>query len=541
MKKGLIVVVVIAFAAVTVAAQSRTRQAQARGQKSAAKPGVVQLSASATGSQTAATQKGVKPKDDCGCETQAPPDVMAIVNGVKIRTEDVDEPLKDEIASLRNQVLDARKNELGLQVNSRLLESEAKRLGLTIERLLEQEVVSKAKAPSETEIRSFYDDNKERIQTEYADAKPHIEKHLLAQRQQAQARNLADRLREAGDLKILVAEATPPEKEGDRDRLFAAVNSQPVRSRQIEDAIAPLIYSFQQRVYDMRRSRLESMINSMLLKQEAEKRKLTPQALLESETAKRAKALTEEDAKRFYDENKSRITGDYAALKDQVLAFVREQERRKAETEFAERLRKAASIEIFIKEPEPPAFAITNVDQPQRGNENAPVTIVEFTDFECPTCGRTQPVLDELLSEYDGKVKLVVRDFPLENHKSALKAAEAAEAARAQGKYWEYMSVMFKNQTALDPANLKLYAGQLGLDQKKFDSELDSGKYFDHVNRDRQDGLWLGVNSTPALFVNGRRVQSITKEAVKAAIEAALKAGEESSKKSAATKTSRAG
>ena len=145
----------------------------------------------------------------------------------------------------------------------------------------------------------------------------------------------------------------------------------------------------------------------------------------------------------------------------------------------------------------------------------------------------TKPVLEELLAEYDGKVKLVVRDFPLETHKNALKAAEGAEAARAQGKYWEFSAVMFNHQTALDAASLKLYADQLGLDRKKFDSELDSGKYFDLVNRDRQDGLWLGVNATPTLFVNGRRLFSIAKEDVKTAIETALRASEDAARKSA--------
>jgi protein-disulfide isomerase len=138
-----------------------------------------------------------------------------------------------------------------------------------------------------------------------------------------------------------------------------------------------------------------------------------------------------------------------------------------------------------------------------------------------------------LLAEYEGKVKLVVRDFPLEKHKNAIKAAEAAESARAQGKYWEYIALMFRNQSALDPASLKGYADQLKLDRQKFDSDLDSGKYFDLVNRDKQAGLMLGISGTPALFVNGRRVESITKEAVRTAIEAALKTPVESPSKSA--------
>ena len=528
MKKALILIIVLALAPIGATAQSKTSRRRPTEQRIASA-----ATTTATGSSERSSQKGVskpsKPAANCGCEGEVLPEVLAIVNGSNIRTEEVDKQLLDEIESLRNQVVEARRNELGLQVNSKLLETESRRLALTIERLLQQEVVSKAKQPSEAEIKLFYDDNKQRIQAEYEAAKPHIARHLLAQRQQAQARKLAERLRAAADLKILVAEPTPPEKEGDRERLFATVNGQPVKSGQIEDAIAPLIFSFQQRVYDMRKTRLESMINSKLLEQEARKRKLTPEALLEIET-RSADRVTEQDAKRFYDENKSRITGDYPAIKDQVLSFVREEERRKAEAGLAERLLNAATVHVFLKAPSSPAFALSNEDQPLKGDARATVTIVEFTDFQCSTCASTQPVLHELLAEYDGKVKLVVRDFPLENHKNAFKAAEAAEAARAQGKYWEYTAVMFKNQSALDAANLKLYADQLGLDRTKFDSDLDSGKYFDLVNRDRQDGLWLGVNATPTLFVNGRRVPSITKEAMKTAIETALR--EESAQKS---------
>jgi protein-disulfide isomerase len=536
MKKGLFLIVIIALVAAAAVAQTKRRSLGIAERKRDVRPAPSLPESSKSDGKKAITSKTIKNGADCGCDGAALPAVLATVNGLSIRTGEVDKQLNEEIDSLRNQVIEARRNELGLQINSRLLEAEARRLAVTIERLLEQEVVSKAKEPTETEIRIYYDDNKERIQAEYADAKPHIARYLLGQRQQAQAKKLADRLRAAADLKILVAEPTPPRKEGDRDRLFATVNGRPVKSGHLEDAIAPLIFSFQHRVHDMRQSRLDSIINSKLLEQEARKRGVTTVALLEVETTRRANALTEQDAKRFYEENKSRITGDYAALKDQLLSFVREQERRKLEAELADRLRKAASVKVFLKAPEPPAFALSNEDQPHKGDADAPVTIVEFTDFECSTCARTQPTLEELLAEYHGKVKLVVRDFPLERHKNARKAAEAAEAARAQGKYWEYAGVLFNNQSALDPASLKKYAEQLGLDRKRFDSDLDSGKYFDLVNRDLQDGLWLGVDATPAIFVNGRRVPSISKEDVRTAIETALKIREEPLRKSGASR-----
>jgi protein-disulfide isomerase len=133
-------------------------------------------------------------------------------------------------------------------------------------------------------------------------------------------------------------------------------------------------------------------------------------------------------------------------------------------------------------------------------------------------------MLDKVAQEYSDKVRLVVRDYPLAQHKNAFKAAEAAEAAREQGKYWEYTAVLFANQKELGLEKLKEYASKVGLDRKKFDAELDSSKHANKVQRDMQDGMRVGVNGTPAVFINGRRVSDRTYESLKAAIEEALKA-----------------
>jgi protein-disulfide isomerase len=109
-------------------------------------------------------------------------------------------------------------------------------------------------------------------------------------------------------------------------------------------------------------------------------------------------------------------------------------------------------------------------------------------------------------------------------HQNAEKAAEAAEAAREQGKYWEYTAILFKNQEALEVPKLKTYATQIGLDRAKFDQALDSGKFYDKVQRDLREGEKLGVNATPTIFVNGKRLRDKTPESLKAAIDAALKA-----------------
>jgi len=145
-------------------------------------------------------------------------------------------------------------------------------------------------------------------------------------------------------------------------------------------------------------------------------------------------------------------------------------------------------------------------DDPVLGDKDAPVTIVEFSDYECPFCGRFwSETLPKIKEQYirTGKVKLVYRDFPLPIHSNAQKAAEAAECADDQGQFWVYHDKLFENQRALGMANLKGYAKDLGLDTEAFDDCLDSGKHADEVKADLEDGADGGVSGTPAFFING--------------------------------------
>ena len=172
-------------------------------------------------------------------------------------------------------------------------------------------------------------------------------------------------------------------------------------------------------------------------------------------------------------------------------------------------------IEEPIEIPQPTAQPSTVVDvsednDPFKGNENAPVTIIEFADFQCPFCKRFfDDALSQLEKEYinTGKVKLVYRDFPLTSiHPVAQKASEASECANEQGKFWEYHDSIYNNQDSLSLENLKQWAVDLKLDTNKFNDCLDSGKYEDEVNNDLQDGVNAGVTGTPSFFINGKQL-----------------------------------
>jgi len=459
--------------------------------------------------------------EDCACESQILPEAVAIVNGVKITSNDLKKATAESVSQLQRQVIEARRRELDLTINSRLLDLEAKKRGITTTKLLEQEVVSKVKRPTSAEAQAFYDQNKARIKQEFTEVADDIIGYLQDQRERDAAKKFADGLREANETKVLVTEVTAPKNEAERARVLATVKGEPITSGDIEDSLKALVFDIQEQVYKLRKDELDLTINDTLLTQEAGRRKITTTALLDMEV--KPAAVTDAQAQTFFNENKERISGDFTESKDAIKRYLEQIEVRRAEAAFVEKLRAAASIQVFLTTPESPVFSISTTNQPSLGKDNAPVTIIAFTDYQCPSCASMHPSLERVVKEYGDKVRLVARDFPLTQHAEAFKAAEAAEAAREQGKYWEYIQVLLKNQSSLKVEKLKGYATEVGLDRTRFDNALDTGKFKESVQLDIDDGIRLGLKGTPTLFVNGRRVSVKSYEDLKALVDAALK------------------
>lgn len=460
---------------------------------------------------------------DCGCEDKPLPDVLGVVNGVKITKQDLSPETRSRVEQLQRQVIDARQRELDLQIDSLLLENEAKKRGVTQSQIIKDEIIARVQTPTDADAQAFYDKNKASIKAEFKDEKTNIVEFLRYQRQQEEAQKLAERLRSAAQVKVLAKPTAPALTNADRARVLAVVNNKQITMGDIEDSLRPLIFNVQEQVYALRKQDLELKINDTLLSQEAQKKGVTTRALLDAEVSAKVPAVTEAQAQEFYNQNKDRISGEFAQLKTQIVQYMKEEKEQAATLAYAEQLRRASKVEMNLTAPESPSFSIATDDQPVKGNAKALVTIVEFTDFECPSCARQHPVLERIVSEFGDRVRLVVRDFPLSQHANARKAAEAAEAAREQGKYWEYASVLFRNQSALGVDKLRQYATEVGLDRARFDASLESGKFSDKVQRDVIDGRKLGINGTPTLYINGRRLSDNSYETLKSAIEAALK------------------
>jgi hypothetical protein len=317
---------------------------------------------------TRSAQASEKPEENCFCESQVLPEVLAMVNGIHITNKEIDPAIKERVAQLQRQVIEARKRELDLQINSKLLQAESKKRGLTPTKLLETDVLAKVKEPTEAEAQAFYDENKSRIRDEFKDTKADIIDYLRDQRQREEAKKFADRLRAAAQVKILVQNVVPPQTPAERARVLASVNGEAITSGDIEDSLRPLIFKVQEQVYNLRKRELDLRINDTLLEQEAQKRKVTTAALLETEVGTKVKPTTEEDARAFYEQNKEKMSGDFAQLKNQIIRYLQEREIRNAQLAYAEQLRRNASTQMMLIEPKPPA----TTNPPAKDNSTSP-------------------------------------------------------------------------------------------------------------------------------------------------------------------------
>ncbi len=171
--------------------------------------------------------------------------------------------------------------------------------------------------------------------------------------------------------------------------------------------------------------------------------------------------------------------------------------------------------------------AIATNDDPSIGPANAAVTIVEFSDFECPFCKQAFPIIRELMAEYGDRVRYIYRDFPVSQiHDNAQKAAEAGACAHAQGKFWALHDKIFQYAPQITVPDLKNYARAAGIDMSLFTPCLDSGQFANEVREDYGDGVALGVRGTPTWFINGKKIEGvIPRETFITLIETLLKAG----------------
>ena len=288
------------------------------------------------------------------------------------------------------------------------------------------------------------------------------------------------------------------------DTVVATYNGKQVTARQLDEHLGDQLQELEKQKYQMRRQGIEQMVVQELVRAEAAKKGQTEDQFLKAEIEDKVQPPSDAEIKAMFDQNQAQLPpgSKLEDYKEKIANFIAGPKKQELAKALFDTMKKSANLVVKLPEP---ARARKQVEAkgPARGPENAKVTIVEFSDFQCPFCSKAHDTVEEVMQSYAGKVRLVFRHFPLEFHKNAPKAAEAAMCANEQGHFWDYHDSLFKNQAKLEVADLKAHAKALGLDAAKFDGCLDTGKFTTAVKEDQAAGAKLGVSGTPAFFING--------------------------------------
>ena len=288
--------------------------------------------------------------------------------------------------------------------------------------------------------------------------------------------------------------------------VLATVGGEPISSNDIRakagDDLDKLETQYQLAKNRIVGAALDSLLREKTIVAEAKKQGKTIDELVLAEAGPAGIEPSDVEIAAWYKENQARVGGrTLDQIKQQIAAYLRNERRAAAEAKLEQRIKEEKKVEIKYQ---PYRLQFNNAGAPTAGKNDAPVTLVEFSDFQCPYCKGVAPALKQVEEKFGDKVQVVYRQYPLVSiHQFAAKAAEASLCANEQGKFWALHDEMFADQTRLAVSDLKQTARRLGLDGKKFDACLDSGRYVEQVQNDQKEGQRYGVNGTPAIFIDG--------------------------------------
>lgn len=295
----------------------------------------------------------------------------------------------------------------------------------------------------------------------------------------------------------------------ERNVIVARLNGEAITAGQLDDSLKGGMIrteiEYLQKRYELRSQGLDKILDDRLIAAKAKALGITVPQLVEKEVTAKVAIPSDAEQHELYDQAQAagKQLPPYEQIKDELVAFIRERKTESALEAYYGQLRAEAKIEKLLGPLLLPKIAVDAIG-PAQGPADAPITIIEFSDYECPFCGRVEPTVQQVLQRYKGKVRLVYREFPLGMHEHAQKASEAALCAHDQGKFWEMHAKLFDNQRHLSTDELKGYAKGIELDTARFETCLDSAEKANDVAASQRAGEEVGVSGTPAFFINGR-------------------------------------
>ncbi len=301
----------------------------------------------------------------------------------------------------------------------------------------------------------------------------------------------------------------PTEGAGDQPRIVAQIGRESVTSERLDRMVGSKLLDLQKEIYKLRKDRLDQLVMDQLVTEEAASRNMTLEDLVNKVIVPVPPKVEEAEIDGYIRENRDHLkdwTGAPDDLKNRIRTYFEQQKRYNAIVQYAKTLEPKYGVTIYLKEPQPILARIDVEGSPSIGPADAAVTIVEYSDFQCPACRATHEVVQKLRSTFGNRVRWVFKDYPLKKHKYAQSAAEAARCAGLQGKYWDYQNVLYASQEEFTPDKLVQFAQGLGLSTGEFKQCLESGRFKASVEQGQKEAISLGVDRTPSFFINGKLV-----------------------------------
>lgn len=283
----------------------------------------------------------------------------------------------------------------------------------------------------------------------------------------------------------------------------ATVGSDNIMLEQVDAQIRRAEPDTWQALFDARQRALGQLIDERLLAAAAAELGTDVETLVADKVHAGVAPVSDEEVAVFFRENEQRMGGQpLQEMAPRIHEFLTDRQLRTARHTYLAQLREQAGVVVLLQAPR--VQIEVGADEPAKGPQDAPITLVEYSDFECPYCVRAQSSVAQVLATYGDQVRHVYRDFPLAMHDNAHLAAQAGQCAAEQDQFWAYHDVLFANVRALRPDDLRRYAVELNLDAGAFDECLQSGRHAESVDADLASGQANGVSGTPAFFINGR-------------------------------------
>jgi protein-disulfide isomerase len=446
-------------------------------------------------------------------------DIYAKIGEQTITSLDISAEARQGWDKLGQTIAEVRKDELQQEINQLLFETEAAVRKLKVINLLSLELGKLVKKPTEAQIKAVYDQNRDQLGgATLPQVRQQIINYLIRTQEDKLMADYAKQLQIKHKVVFGVDINSPNLKPTD---VLATVGTRKITAEKIIERLKPIEYQIRLEAFEPLNQSLQQIVYFKTVTLEAQSRRQNPEDIIRQEVTDKLVAPTEAEVKDFYEKNKARLKVDFAQVRSEIEGYLAEKQRQELEQKFRQQLFAKYNVQFLLTEPPLPVQKISVDDDPSQGSVNAPVTIVMFTDFQCPACAATHPIVKEVLKNYAAdKVRFVVRDFPLVNlHPDAIRAAEAANAANEQGKFFEFIELLYANQKSLNLVSLKKFAAQAGLNAVKFIAAMVSGKFKAEIQKDVADGTMYGINSTPTIFVNGVKLRELSTPALREAIE----------------------